>query len=52
MRVFCSKCQREIASGDVNVAADVAFCRSCNEAFELSKLVDDGENASDAGGPA
>jgi hypothetical protein len=51
MRVFCPKCQREIAPADVNVAADVAFCRPCNEAFELSKLVDDGEEASDAAPP-
>jgi hypothetical protein len=51
MRVFCPKCQREIASADVNVAADVAFCRPCNEAFELSDLVDDDEQASDAAPP-
>jgi len=51
MRVFCPKCQREIASAAVNVAADVAFCRPCNEAFELSELVDDVEQASEAAPP-
>ena len=35
----CSKCGREIPRDDVNVAAAVAYCRSCNLAHALSALV-------------
>ena len=35
----CSKCHRAIPAVDVNVANDVAFCRSCNLAHKLSGLV-------------
>jgi hypothetical protein len=51
MKVICPKCQREIPPADVNVAADVAFCRPCNEALQLSDLVEDGEEASGAAPP-
>jgi hypothetical protein len=51
MKVACPKCQREIPSGDVNVSADVAFCRACNEAFELSDLVEDEDAEDDAPPP-
>jgi len=39
MTPTCSKCQRAIPDADVNVASDVAFCRSCNVAHKLSSLV-------------
>lgn len=35
----CPKCRQLIAAEDVNVAADVAFCRNCNGAQSLSALV-------------
>lgn len=35
----CSKCKRAIADSDINVATDVAFCRPCNLAHQLSTLV-------------
>jgi hypothetical protein len=34
----CSKCGKTIPPDDVNVAGDVAFCRSCNLAYPLSSL--------------
>ena len=34
----CPKCRRVIASDDINVAADVAFCRACNVAYKISEL--------------
>src|SRR5687768_16526141 len=34
----CSKCHRIIPGADINVAADVAFCRVCNLAHKLSGL--------------
>ena len=34
----CSKCGKVIPADDVNVARDVAFCRSCNLASPLSSL--------------
>lgn len=37
----CPKCNRTIVSDDVNVANDVAYCRSCNSAYKLSELVHD-----------
>lgn len=39
MTPLCSKCQRVIPDVDVNVATDVAFCRSCHLAHKLSDLV-------------
>ena len=35
----CAKCQRVIPASDVNPGADVAFCRGCNIAYQLSELV-------------
>ena len=37
--VLCPGCNQPIASDDINVAADVAFCRACNNAVALSGLV-------------
>jgi hypothetical protein len=34
----CSNCGKTIPADDVNVARDVAFCRSCNLAYPLSDL--------------
>jgi hypothetical protein len=34
----CPKCRRVIAADDINVAADVAFCRPCNTAAPLSEV--------------
>lgn len=39
----CPECGGEIAGDDVNVAKDVAYCRSCNLAHKLSVLVCDSE---------
>jgi len=39
MPVLCPKCAQGLPPEDVNVAKDVAFCRSCNEAFPLSAQV-------------
>ena len=39
MEVRCPKCNRLLDSEDVNVGTDTAFCRDCDEAFALSKLV-------------
>jgi len=36
---ICPKCRREIPPADVNVANDVAFCRACNVAHQLSTMV-------------
>ncbi|NLX58108.1 MAG: hypothetical protein GXY74_03360 [Phycisphaerae bacterium] len=41
MEVTCPTCGGAIVPDDVNVAKDVAFCRTCNEAFSLSGLVDE-----------
>lgn len=38
MAMHCPKCEGEIAEADVNVGANVAFCRVCDEAFALSLL--------------
>src|SRR5688572_16635278 len=35
----CPKCSTLISAEDINVAADVAFCRPCNGAQSLSELV-------------
>ena len=42
MKVACPKCQTRFAMEDLNVAADVAVCRRCEEAFALSELVEGG----------
>ena len=34
----CPKCGREIPSDDVNVSRDLAYCRACNLAHQLSTL--------------
>jgi len=34
----CPKCRRVIPAEDVNVAADVAYCRACNLSHQLSAL--------------
>src|SRR6267142_3211263 len=34
----CPRCKRVIASEDVNVANDIAFCRACNVSHRLSAL--------------
>src|SRR6188768_339904 len=34
----CPKCSQRIPADDINVAADVAFCRPCNGAQSLSEL--------------
>lgn len=34
----CPKCRRVIAGDDINVSADVAFCRACNVTHALSSL--------------
>lgn len=34
----CPKCRQIVAAEDINVAADVAFCRRCNVAYKLSEL--------------
>ncbi|HEY3320340.1 MAG TPA: hypothetical protein VGP72_07735 [Planctomycetota bacterium] len=45
MKTFCPQCEQLIGAEDVNVAKDVAFCRKCNEAYILSDLVADSEEA-------
>ena len=35
----CPTCSKTILSDDVNVAKDVAYCRSCNRAHSLSALI-------------
>lgn len=39
----CPKCDQVIAGDDVNVATNVAYCRTCNLAHKLSVLVQDTE---------
>ena len=41
----CSKCDRVIASDDINVAQDVAYCRACNLSHRLSDLTDNEPDA-------
>lgn len=38
MKLNCPKCRRDIPNEDVNVGKDIAYCRQCNESFELSSL--------------
>lgn len=42
----CSKCQRVIPADDINVARDVAFCRSCSLSYALSDLTHEDEEES------
>lgn len=37
----CPQCEQPIPAADVNVGADVVFCRCCNRAAKLSDLVKD-----------
>lgn len=39
MQVRCPNCDAQMNPEDVNVGADTAFCRKCDEAFALSKLI-------------
>jgi len=39
MKIRCPKCDTEFAGADVNPSANVAFCRSCSEAFALAELI-------------
>lgn len=39
MTPTCPHCKQTVANADVNVASDVAFCRTCNVAHKLSALV-------------
>ena len=41
----CPKCKKVIVSDDINVANDVAYCRSCNLAHKLSGLIHSSELA-------
>lgn len=40
---ICPKCKQVIPSDDVNVARDVAFCRTCNLSHSLATLTHGGE---------
>jgi hypothetical protein len=39
----CTKCGKAIGRDDVNVAQDIAYCRSCNAVTKLSEMVDSGQ---------
>lgn len=39
----CSKCNQAIPGDDVNVASDIAYCRTCNISYKLSELTHDAE---------
>jgi len=39
----CSRCGKEIPGEDINVANDVAYCRSCNLSHKLSALTEGSE---------
>ena len=39
----CTRCKRPIPSEDINVAQDVAYCRTCNLSYQLSTLTQGGE---------
>ena len=39
MTPTCPRCNQVVANADVNVANDIAFCRTCNVAHKLSDLV-------------
>lgn len=44
----CAQCDADIPGDDVNVAADVAYCRVCNVAYALSALRGDALSGFDA----
>ncbi len=39
MKLVCPNCSASLGEADVNVANNVAFCRPCAHAFQLSELV-------------
>lgn len=41
MSVLCPVCRKEVDPDDINVAADVAFCRACNNAAKLSAIANE-----------
>jgi hypothetical protein len=43
MKVSCPRCEQTIPAEQINVAANVAYCPRCAEAFALSKLVESGD---------
>jgi large subunit ribosomal protein L7/L12 len=38
MLLSCPKCGKEIDSANINIAKDIAFCASCGEVYNISKL--------------
>jgi hypothetical protein len=44
---MCPKCRAPIPSGQLNVAADLAVCPACNEAFTISSQISGGPSAVD-----
>ena len=46
MRIHCPICFAEFPAADVNVAADVAYCKHCREASKISDLVNEGNASS------
>lgn len=43
MKTRCPKCRVEIPLDDVNVAANIALCRRCEESFAFSELLEEQE---------
>ena len=41
MKVTCPSCRKPIPGANLNAAANLAICAACNEAFELSALLDE-----------
>jgi hypothetical protein len=39
MKLTCPSCRAEIATADINVATDVALCRSCGNTFRISDVM-------------
>ena len=46
MRIHCPLCFAEFPAADVNVAADVAYCKHCREASKVSELINEGNESS------
>ena len=46
MRIHCPLCFAEFPAADVNVAADVAYCKHCREASKVSELISEGNESS------
>ncbi len=42
MKLHCPNCKTEFPPTDVNVTDNIAYCRSCNEAFTISGLLGHG----------